>query len=215
MTLIARGGGWFVLGALTVTILFSAVTFYTTEIIRFLFLILGIFSGLCILMFFVFFRDPTRIIGDGFVAAADGIIREVATEQDPDVGRCVRVSTFMNVYHVHVNRMPCDGKILRVRHVPGSYFPAFKKESERNERVVHLVETQVGMIKIVQIAGFLARRIVPYVQENDIVKKGERIGLIRFGSRVDVLLPAKNIRVLVQKYMRVKAGVDTIASLHA
>ena len=167
----------------------------------------------CLTAFFVlFFRDPDRTIGKGIVACADGKIREITKLKDKDIGDCVLISTFMNVYNVHVNRMPLDGTVKDVKHINGLHLPAFKKESEKNERVIILVDTKIGKIKIVQIAGTLARRIVPYIKKGDKLKKGDKIGIIRLGSRVDIYLPSGKIKVKVRDC--VKAGVNCIAEIN-
>jgi phosphatidylserine decarboxylase len=163
----------------------------------------------------VFFRDPERNIGTGIVAVADGKIREIININDSEVGECTRISTFMNIHNVHVNRMPLDGTIETITHYKGSHLPAFKKESDSNERVVLLIKTDIGRIKIVQIAGTVARRIIPYISKGETVKKGEKIGLIRLGSRVDIYLPTKKIKApAIQVNDTIKAGEDTIAEIH-
>ncbi len=96
--------------------------------------------------------------------------------------------------NVHVNRAPVAGTVASVEHVPGGYVPAFDKESEFNERVVWRFDSELGDIEMVQIAGAVARRIVPYVPQGCKVEQGERIGLIRFGSRVDIYLPEASSR---------------------
>lgn len=111
--------------------------------------------------------------------------------------------------------MPIDGTIEEIIHHTGSHLPAYKKESERNERVVLLVKTDIGRIKIVQIAGTIARRIVPYVTQGQAVSKGGKIGLIRLGSRVDLYLPTKKIkRLSIQVHQSLKAGEDSLAEIH-
>jgi len=165
--------------------------------------------------FLIFFRDPKRDIGKAIVAPADGRIREIKNIVDEDIGKCMKISTFMNVYNVHVNRMPLDGVIKNITHHTGSYLPAYKKESDRNERVILTIKTDIGIIKIVQIAGTLARRIVSYVKEKDKVKKGDKIGIIKFGSRVDIFLPADKIKnITVNLNDRIKAGENTIAEIN-
>lgn len=216
MIRIADGGMPWVLASFALTFLFIGFSFFTTGalfmiscFIAFVFFLLS-----CLLV--VFFRDPDRTIGPGIVAVADGKIREIITLQDPEVGNCTRISTFMNIHNVHVNRMPCDGIVENITHTPGSHLPAFTKESDANERVVLLIRTLMGPVKVVQIAGSLARRIVPYVAAGDEVKKGEKIGLIRLGSRVDVYLPTNRINALtIHVDEVVKAGEDTIAKIHA
>lgn len=168
------------------------------------------------IFFLMFFRDPERNIAKGFVACADGKIRLISDEKDKEIGESINISTFMNVQNVHVNRMPFDGKITSVKHVSGFHLPAFKKESDKNERVIIIAQTRIGKIKIVQIAGTLARRIVPYIKEGDNVKKGDRIGIIRLGSRVDVYLPKDKIKkTRVKVGDRIKAGEDSIAEINA
>jgi len=164
----------------------------------------------------MFFRDPERpIISTGVAVVADGKIRAIDYFSDKEQKPFVTISTFMNIHNVHVNRMPLDGVIKSVEHHQGSHLPAFKKESERNERVVIRIQTKYGLITVIQIAGTLARRIVPYIKPGETVKKGQRIGLIRLGSRVDISIPTAAIaKICVHKGKRVQAGVDCIAELH-
>jgi phosphatidylserine decarboxylase len=164
----------------------------------------------CVLMFFlIFFRDPERTIGEGVIAPADGKIRDIKQENN----QCV-ISIFMEVNNVHVNRMPLDGRILKMTHFPGYHLRAWKKESEYNERVVITIETAIGQVTVLQIAGLIARRVYPYIKEGDVLKKGDRIGIIRLGSRVDVILPATAVHSITVKIGDpVKAGQDTIALL--
>jgi phosphatidylserine decarboxylase len=129
----------------------------------------------------LFFRDPKRFIGEGIVSPADGKVSEARSRN----GRAF-VSIFMNVHNVHVNRAPLAGTVMEVKHIPGGYVPAFNKEAENNERVIARLGTARGTVIITQIAGTVARRIVPYLSAGDRVEKGDRIGLIRFGSRVDM-----------------------------
>jgi len=161
------------------------------------------------LFFLFFFRDPEREIPpEGIVSPADGVVRFIE-----DDGKNTRIGVFMNIHDVHVNRAPISGRVVDIRHVFGSYIPAFKKDSERNERTYMTIESPIGNVEVVQIAGALVRRIVTYVNEGDFVKKGERIGMIRFGSRVDVILPSDRVKVIAEKGDRVKAGESVIAVL--
>lgn len=151
-----------------------------------------------------FFRDPVRTTPQGeglIVAPADGLItmiqrvpipRELAGENGLGDAPLVRVSIFMSVFDVHINRTPIAGMIRRVVYISGKFLNAdLDKASEENERQHILVEASDGTrIGFTQIAGLVARRIVPFVKPGDIVAGGQRIGLIRFGSRVDVYLPA-------------------------
>lgn len=182
---------------------------------RYLFIFLAFVVLLKNIFFVCFFRDPDRNIAQGIVASADGRIREISNLKDKEIGDCIKISTFMNLYNVHVNRMPLDGTIKDVVHISGIHLPAFKKESEKNERVITAIDTKIGNIKIIQIAGTLARRILPYIKKEDKLKKGERIGIIRFGSRVDVYLPTKKIKTIhVKVGDMVKAGETTLAEIN-
>ncbi len=213
---LAKGSTSWILLPFIVGIAFIVLGIILTDTLRSVFLFIAIMSFLLTGFFLLFFRDPDRTIGDGIVIPADGRIREISNVVDPDVGKCTLISTFMNVYNVHVNRMPFDGIIEEVVHHPGSHLPAFKKESEKNERVVITIKTEIGIIKIIQIAGTLARRIVPYIKKGDTLKKGEKIGIIRLGSRVDVYLPSKSIKkICVKEGDIAKAGEDTIAEINA
>ena len=151
-----------------------------------------------------FFRDPVRTTPQAdnlVVAPADGLITMIASVPPPPElagsaglpeGEMMRVSIFMSVFDVHINRSPVSGQVRRMVYVPGKFVNAdLDKASEENERQHFLIETQAGaMLAVTQIAGLVARRILTFVHEGDAVTAGERIGMIRFGSRVDVYLPA-------------------------
>ena len=151
-----------------------------------------------------FFRDPIRTTPRGaklIVAPADGLVTLIAKVPPPPElrgddmladGDYTRVSIFMSVFDVHINRSPIAGRIKRIAYVPGKFLNAdLDKASEDNERQHFLVEGSDGLqIGFTQIAGLVARRILSFVREGDSVAAGERVGLIRFGSRVDVYLPA-------------------------
>ena len=161
---LAQGSISWILTPFIIGLLLLVLCILFFEPLKSILLFFGFISFLLCLFFLVFFRDPDRKSSTGIVAVADGKIREVKTVDDNDVGHSYVVSTFMNVYNVHVNRMPISGLIKKIHHIPGSYIPAFKKESEKNERLVIIVEASIGLIKIVLIAGTLARRIVPYIR---------------------------------------------------
>ena len=213
---LAKGSkSWILSSLLSGFVFFILSLFLFTSDVGYVLFLVSIFLFLLTVFFIMFFRDPERNIGKGIVAVADGKIREISELTDKDVGKSILISTFMNVHNVHVNRMPFDGEIIKTEHKHGFHLPAFKKESERNERVIMIVDSRIGIYKIVLIAGTLARRIVPYIKKNDKRKKGERIGIIRLGSRVDIYLPKKSIKkVLVEKKDRVIAGKDSIAEIN-
>ena len=208
---IARGVGKWIL---TPFILGLTSLLFLVIIKQSILITISIIFFIITILFIIFFRDPDRIIGEGVVSPADGIIQEIMEMGDKEIGRCFRITIFMNIYDVHVNRIPIDGRIVDIEHYPGSHLPAFTKESERNERVLVKIDTVIGIIKMIQIAGIIARRIIPYIKINDELGKGERIGIIRLGSRVDLYLPIDKIVLKVKKGDRVKAGVDSIAEIH-
>jgi len=169
-----------------------------------------------------FFRDPDRVtpLRDGLVVApADGRITAVESVRPPaelglgDAER-QRVSIFLSVFDVHVNRSPVAGRIVRVVYVPGAYLnAALDKASEENERRAIILETPSGVvIAVVQIAGLIARRIVAFADEGESLGAGERFGLIRFGSRVDTYLPP-GATPLVSVGQRAIAGETVLSDL--
>lgn len=171
-----------------------------------------------------FFRDPDRVtpLREGLIIApADGRISAVESVTPPaELGlgteERVRVSTFLSIFDVHITRSPVAGRISRSLYVPGAFLnAALDKASEENERRAFIIEKPDGVqIPVVLIAGLVARRIVSFVHEGDSVGTGERIGLIRFGSRVDVYLPpGKNALAAVGQ--RAVAGETVLADLQS
>jgi phosphatidylserine decarboxylase len=168
-----------------------------------------------------FFRDPRRVtpVREGLIVSpADGRISQVALAAPPaelemGVAPRPRVSIFMSVFDVHVNRSPASGPIERIAYRPGKFINAdLDKASEENERNGLVIRTPAGRVGVVQIAGLLARRIVCFVREGQSVNSGDRIGLIRFGSRVDVYLP-EGTRPIVSEGQLSVAGETVLADL--
>lgn len=180
---------------------------------------------------FAFFRDPERVVPQDdrvILSPADGLVSLIAQVDPPEEmmvddgtghpgltpGRVTRISIFMSVFDVHINRAPIAGTVRRVVYIPGEFFDAgLDKASEQNERQHLLIERTDGLkIGFTQIAGLIARRIVPFVKPGDTVGVGQRIGLIRFGSRVDVYLPAgTDPKVLLGQ--KVVAGETVLAEI--
>jgi phosphatidylserine decarboxylase len=153
------------------------------------------------------FRDPERYPPTvGIVSPADGKVSVVREEGDQ-----FRVGVYMNALDVHVVRAPKKGYVDGISHSPGANKPAFSKDSEKNERL----DIDFGLFEVSLIAGWFARRIVPYVHDGDSVAKGDRLGHIAFGSRVDVLLPPSIDRdhLLVEEGDSVRAGETVIAEV--
>ena len=166
-----------------------------------------------------FFRNPERNIPSGkdlIVSPADGRIIGVSNGMETRIlrKRLIRISIFMNLFNVHVNRIPCSGRVLEISYNPGRFLSANRdKASLENEQNAVVLETTGGdQILFVQIAGLIARRIVCRLQKGERVERGERFGLIRFGSRVDVYLPMDAI-VKVSVGQKVKGGESILASL--
>lgn len=174
---------------------------------------------LCALFVAWFFRNPERTVPDNpsqIISPADGkVIRiEEATNEEQPEKSFMKISIFMNVFDVHVNRIPYSGEVFAIRYKPGKFLSAnLDKASALNERNTVMIRTDDGReIMTVQIAGLIARRIVCWLKEGTRVKKGERFGLIRFGSRVEVFLPLGST-LLVKSGDRVKAGETPIGEL--
>lgn len=166
-----------------------------------------------------FFRDPERPLhADPGIAyaAADGVVTGVqAVSGDPWLpGEAVRISTFLSLHNVHVNRSPVAGRVAAVESARGRFVPAFLGQSQDNHSNRVAMDGRAGRVVVVQIAGMVARKIACWVQPPDPVTAGERIGLIHFGSRTDVLLPAGSAVILVEPGDRVRAGVTPLARYH-
>lgn len=189
--------------------------------------LLALFSFALAFFLCIFFRDPERRTGKGIVSPADGIVVEISEENDPEANseaenwgsgdenrdrkRWKVVKVFMNIHNVHVNRCPIDGKVLSMKESGGGFLPAYKKAADMNRRVETVLDTAIGRVRIVQVAGFLVRRIVPYIHNGQCLSRGERIGIVRFGSRVDLYLPADKAKIIVKKNDKVLAGSTTVA----
>ena len=167
--------------------------------------LLGVASVVVGCAVLAFFRDPERTPPEtGILAPADGRVSVLRVEDDR-----VRVGVFMNVWNVHVARAPATGTVRTVAHRPGAHRPAFSKDSDRNERVRVELERSAGHpIEVTLIAGAFARRIHPYPSVGEELERGERLGHIAFGSRVDVLLPpgVGLEDIAIDRRQRVRAG---------
>lgn len=204
---LAPEGYPFIIGSLVLTVLvflvFPVVTLITLLLTGFM---------------FYFFRDPARHVPFGkdlFVSPADGKIIVIRDVHEPRYLRTdvKQVSIFMSPLNVHVNRVPCDGVVKTVKHNKGRFFAAYKDEaSVKNENIEMVLETEYGDILLRQVAGFVARRAVCRKNEGDSLERGERYGIIKFSSRVDVYLP-KDAAVTIKINDSVKAGETIIAEL--
>ena len=193
----------------------AAITFIFLLISNFL----GVLSFVLTIWIYYFFRDPDRYpINDEnyLVSPADGVISQITEVNGPkELGlenkKYTRISIFMNVFNCHVNRVPKSGSISEILYKPGKYLNAsLDKASEENERnYIKLVNSNGEEFILVQIAGLIARRIVCEVKKDEILKQGDKIGIIRFGSRVDLYF--ENYKIIVKKNQKTVAGETLIA----
>jgi len=199
---------------------FLAISILVTFIVLFFSKFLGCVLILITIWVYYFFRDPERysINNDNYlVSPADGLITDISEKTGPEELRLentsfTRISVFMNVFNCHVNRVPSSGKVEEIYYKPGKFLNAsLDKASEENERNYFKIKLSGGEeIIIVQIAGLIARRIVCEVEQGQELKQGERIGMIRFGSRVDLYF--KNKKILAKLGQNVTAGESLLAS---
>ncbi len=179
----------------------------------------GAVLALFLLFLLNFFRDPHRAGSQRHVdvlSPADGTVVQIKEVPDGEVwpGLTKQISIFMSVFDVHVNRAPISGRIVHYRYIPGKKIAAFaeKSSTENEQNLIVIQDAHGGVVAFKQIAGLLARRIVFDKKEGDEVVRGERIGMIKFGSRVDVFLPADAI-VKVQMREKVKVALTVIAEI--
>mgnify|MGYP000229215496 CR=1 FL=1 len=193
----------------------AVITFILLLISNFL----GLISFILTAWVYYFFRDPERFpINDEnyLLSPADGIISQIIETNGPsEIGlenkKYTRVSIFMNVFNCHVNRVPSSGKITQIFYKPGKYINAsLDKASDENERnYVKMINSNGDELILVQVAGLIARRIVCEIKENDETMQGDRFGMIRFGSRVDLYF--ENYQLMVQKNQKTIGGETIIA----
>jgi len=207
-----KEGFKFLIPTLFISLVLFALWAYRPEVLTLSFA--AIFFLLSLFLAF-FFRDPERKVPDGenlILSSADGKIISVKPFDNLNfVGeKGTLVSVFMSVFNVHVNRAPVSGKVEYFKYNTGKFHPAFKdKASSENEQTELGLENKRGKIILKQIAGIIARRIVCKVKPGDSVRAGQRFGMIKFGSRVDLFLP-ENVEIKVELNQRVKAGETVI-----
>lgn len=204
---IASDGYRFIIPLAVVTAVFAALSMHWGTLL----------FGLALLFCVNFFRDPERTIPQKenvVVSPADGKVVEITEDTDPLLeGPHKRISIFLNVFNVHVNRVPVGGRIAAVRYNKGRFLNAAShKASAENEQCALLIDTGKNKVLVKQIAGLIARRIVCWAKEGDTYELGQRYGLIRFGSRADIFLPL-NSRIEIQVGDHVSGGSSIIGFL--
>ncbi len=197
---------------LTITWILSIITVYVYSLdsLYIVSVVLSIFLIFCL----NFFRDPKRIVpkqDNLILSPADGKIIKISDFVDPKSGEKLKlISIFLSVFNVHANRMPIDGKFIDINHVKGEFLAAFDhKASDKNERMEISIETKIGIIKVKQIAGLVARRILCHAKVGEKMQAGGRLGFIRFGSRTDIILPA-SINLEIKLDQKVFGGETVI-----
>jgi len=198
---------------------FLAIAAFITFILLLISNFFGLISFILTIWVYYFFRDPERFsINDEnyLLSPADGVVSQIIETNGPsEIGlenkKFTRVSIFMNVFNCHVNRIPSSGKINRIFYKPGKYINAsLDKASEENERnYIKMTNSNGDELVLVQIAGLIARRIVCEIKENDETNQGNKFGIIRFGSRVDLYF--ENYKMLVRQNQKTVAGETIIA----
>ncbi len=189
-------------------ILFLLVVFF-----YFIYKPLFILSLILLIFTFYFFRDPERVvpIGDDIlVSPADGLITNI-TETKEGKKTYIKVSIFLSIFNVHIQRLPITGEVTKVDYVEGKFINAtLDKASDENERLKITIKNGNNLIYVTQIAGLIARRIVNYVKPNENINQGDRYGIIKFGSRVDIEFP-NNFKLLVNEGQQSIGGETIIA----
>jgi phosphatidylserine decarboxylase len=177
--------------------------------------ILAIIPVILLIFVLYFFRDPYRNVPlneDTFLSPADGTIMEISEvfEESFIGGKARKVSIFLSVFNVHVNRSPITGKITYTGYRPGKYLPAFKSHaSELNERNTVGIENSKTKVLVHQITGLVARRIVSWVKKGDMINQGDKFGLIKFGSCTEIIMP-ENVEIKIKKGDVVRGGITII-----
>jgi phosphatidylserine decarboxylase len=189
-------------------ILFLLVVFF-----YFIYKPLFIISLILLIFTFYFFRDPERVVpigNDILVSPADGLITNI-TEIKEGKKLYTKVSIFLSIFNVHIQRLPISGEVTKVDYIEGKFINAtLDKASDENERLKITIKNGNNLIYVTQIAGLIARRIVNYVKPNENINQGERYGIIKFGSRVDIEFP-NNFKLLVNEGQQCIGGETIIA----
>ena len=208
--MIAKEGRIFVIPLFFSEILFLWL-WYKNIILFHLPVLIGLFFLFCV----IFFRNPKRIIKEKrnqILSPADGKIIRIEKVDDDEIGEAKIISIFLNIFNVHVNRMPLKGSFEKIKYEKGKFLLAFQHNAcDENERNSISIMTEIGPIRIIQIAGLLARRIICYAKKGESMDIGERLGFMRFGSRIDIILPGK-VDIKVKNGQKVMGNITIIGT---
>jgi phosphatidylserine decarboxylase len=202
-------------------LLYIFISIIVTVGIALLNIYLAIIPLLITLFIIYFFRNPPRKISKDkqiILSPADGKILSITKIDYDDVLKCeaYKISIFLSLFNVHVNRSPIQGKIFYKKYIPGKFFPAFKSHaSALNERNIIGIENEQIKILVTQITGFIARRIVDWVKIDEEIEQGNLYGLIKFGSGTEIVIPANKVKLLVSGGQKVKAGKTKIGVIES
>lgn len=204
---IADDGWKFLLPALLISILL----FPLVPVAGFVVLVLACFIA-------CFFRNPIRIIPQDsniFVAPADGKVLSIDDGEDSELGKTLKITIFLSIFNVHITKAPLSGTIRNIAYHQGKFLNALNdKSSEENEHNIITIEGNGITVKVKQIAGVIARRIVNFKEEGEKINKGSEIGLIRFGSRVELIIPAQAGKILVKPGDKIQGGQTPVIQLY-
>lgn len=210
----AREGYINIIIALGISIVLALITFLSGGAL--VWKLAGMLSGLFLLFTLYFFRDPERSIEqnpDHILSPGDGMIVEIKDVEDDYVGAGTRITMFLSPLNVHINRVPISGRVTSVNYKYGAFKAAYAEDaSEVNEQSVVTMENDRIKVRFAQIAGALARRIINYLREGDEIFQGDRYGLIKFGSRMDIVVP-REATVLVDLKQPVRGGLTVLARM--
>ncbi|MCF7825004.1 MAG: phosphatidylserine decarboxylase family protein [Candidatus Marinimicrobia bacterium] len=211
----AREGYINIVVALGITLILATISFFSGESLYWK--IPSMLSGLFLLFTLYFFRDPEREVKQNpkhILSPGDGVIVEIKDVDDEYVGKAIKITMFLSPFNVHINRAPISGRVSFVQYKYGAFKAAYAEDaSEVNEQSIVGLENDRIKVKFAQVAGAVARRIINYLREGDEINQGDRYGLIKFGSRMDITIP-RSAKVKVELREAVRGGLSILAEVN-
>lgn len=200
--------------ALGITLILTFIAFFTGGSLYWK--VPSMLSGMFLLFTLYFFRDPERDVKQNpkhILSPGDGVIVEIKEVDDDFVGPATKITMFLSPFNVHINRVPITGKIVSVNYKYGAFKAAFAEDaSEVNEQSIVTMQNEQIKVKFSQIAGVVARRIINYLREGDEISQGDRYGMIKFGSRMDMTIP-RSANIVVELKEAVRGGLTVLAEV--